>query len=554
MAIRTDAAAIQEEYEKGVEYNAELDLYGTVKLNENFYIGKQWEGVSAPDLDKPVLNLLHRVVSYFIAMIVSDDIASQLETDENGTGEAIEIISREIDKIIEDEKIKSKNRVCVRNAAVDGGCCLYLWFDPDAETGQAAKGTVRALVVDNTNVLFGNPQDGSVQDQPYIILPMRELVEDLRREARNNGVSLGEADGIQSDEDPNTYMREYSQDNLATALIKLWKDPDTGTVWATKVCGNVVIREPWDTEYRLYPVAFMPWEAVKNSYHGASAITGLVPNQIFINKLYAMAMHYIKSMAFPKVAYDKSFLPNGISNKVGEAIAVQGDPSKAIFRPMVNADMSNQVFIILDRIIDHTKEFMGATDVALGNVRPENTSAIIAVTKASTIPLDMQRLNFYQFVEDYIRIMLEIMGTDYGRRIVHTMDDRGRDAAKRFDFGVIKQLKFKLNIDVGMSSYWDEITQVQTMDNLFKTGIITDPIDYLEGIPDHFIKNKNRLIAKLEELKAAAQGPSAGAIPPDAAAGQPAPAAAQQTIPVQTAGQPSPQELQAMAAQMQGGR
>ncbi|MBQ6902381.1 MAG: hypothetical protein IJN71_05180, partial [Oscillospiraceae bacterium] len=65
---------IWDEYQKAISYNRGIDLYETVKKNENFFIGKQWEGLNAPDLAKPVINVLRRVVSYFISMIVADDI------------------------------------------------------------------------------------------------------------------------------------------------------------------------------------------------------------------------------------------------------------------------------------------------------------------------------------------------------------------------------------------------------------------------------------------------------------------------------------------------
>jgi len=57
----------------GQTYNTGIDLYETVKQNENFYIGRQWEDVVAPDLEKPVLNFLKRVMTYFVAMICSND-------------------------------------------------------------------------------------------------------------------------------------------------------------------------------------------------------------------------------------------------------------------------------------------------------------------------------------------------------------------------------------------------------------------------------------------------------------------------------------------------
>ena len=65
----------------------------------------------------------------------------------------------------------------------------------------------------------------------------------------------------------------------------------------------------------------------------------------------------------------------------------------------------------------------------LGNVRPDNTSAIIAVQQAAAVPLELQKRAFYQFVEDYVRVMIEIMSVDYGTRIVNV--DEGTDGRSR---------------------------------------------------------------------------------------------------------------------------
>ena len=56
MVIKKTPDEIWEEYEKGKSYNNSIDLYDVVEKNENFFIGNQWEGLIAPDLDKPVLN------------------------------------------------------------------------------------------------------------------------------------------------------------------------------------------------------------------------------------------------------------------------------------------------------------------------------------------------------------------------------------------------------------------------------------------------------------------------------------------------------------------
>ena len=40
-----------EEYRKGLNYKSSNDVFENAKKNENFFIGKQWEGVNAPNMD-----------------------------------------------------------------------------------------------------------------------------------------------------------------------------------------------------------------------------------------------------------------------------------------------------------------------------------------------------------------------------------------------------------------------------------------------------------------------------------------------------------------------
>lgn len=93
---------IYDEYQQGVSYNYNIDLYDKVRKNESFFIGNQWEGVDAPDLDKPVFNVLKRVCNMFISQIVSDDITASASTftDKPGSEEAMLVIGRELERAI----------------------------------------------------------------------------------------------------------------------------------------------------------------------------------------------------------------------------------------------------------------------------------------------------------------------------------------------------------------------------------------------------------------------------------------------------------------------
>ena len=508
--MKQDAAQIFAEYEKLSGYNQQIGLYETVKKNENFFIGKQWEGVNAPNLDKPVINILKRAVAYFLSVVVSDDVSVSLSgfSEDAPDMPVLDMLSAQFDEVFERAKVKEKNRDALKNAAVDGDGCFYMYFDPNAPAGALTPGAICVDVIDNTNILFANPEEPEVQKQPYLLILMRKTLEQVRSEAVKNGISNEQMEAIRPDDAENA-GGEVKEDDKVSVILKLWKSEETGTVHAAKCTRDVILQDEVDLGYRLYPVAYFSWDKVKNSYHGQAAITGLIPNQIFINKLFAMCMEHVKKMAFPKLVYNEDLLPDGLTNQVGEALAVRGDPNMAIAVGVGAADMSAQVLHLIERIIAHTRDAMGATDAALGSVRPDNTSAIIALQRASAMPLELQRMAFYQFIEDYVRVFLDMMRVNYGLRRV-TLSAEGKSKTALFDFSKLSEFDLKLNIDVGASAYWSELMQVQTVDNLFARGVISDAVTYLESVPDGYIKNKRRLIEKIKERETTGGGEANG--------------------------------------------
>ena len=66
--------SVYAEYNAGLQFCTGIDLYDTVQVNENFFIGKQWEGVQANGLPTPVFNFLKRVVLFSVANISTDNL------------------------------------------------------------------------------------------------------------------------------------------------------------------------------------------------------------------------------------------------------------------------------------------------------------------------------------------------------------------------------------------------------------------------------------------------------------------------------------------------
>lgn len=522
MTSKTTPREVAQELDKGKGYKSAIDLYATVDRNEAFYTGDQWRGVDAPSVDKPIINVLQRVVSMFVAKVASDDFAANFTPfhEDEMTSATTKMLSAEVDKVIELCEIKRLNKNCVRDCAVDGDCCLYTYWDPDAPTGQDIRGAIKAEILPNINVYFGNPYNSDPQQQPYILIVRRLPVDEVRERAESNGVSEEERMRIRPDEDGN--QGEAGNDNRLVALIcKMWRDGDT--IQAMECTEDVVVRPQYDTMLTRYPIAWMSWEKVRSSYHGRAALTGLIPNQVAINKIYAGLLFQAKKTAYAKVVYDGTRLPGGYKESPGQAIKVNGGVSsiRDAIMYLDGAQINQSVVSLIDNLIQLTRDNMGANDATMGDVAPDNASAIIALQQQDSLPLQLHQQEFYSFIEQQVRNIVDMMRAFYGARIVQldmpvvdplTGEQTTQQAETRYDFAQLTDENMRIRVDIGSSSYWSEQLQVQTLNNIFTSGIMNDPAAFalfLEVMPDKYIPKKAKLQAYAENLlRQAAQAPT----------------------------------------------
>lgn len=501
---KVDHLSVWKEFEKGRNFKNQIKLYDTVRDNENFFIGKQWEGVDANGLPTPVFNFIKRVVLFTVASISSGNVKMQavpfFGDSSHGTTRVSNIINAEFDKLFERNKIVSTFREVVRNAAVDGDGCTYTYWDPDIETGQPSKGAIVTELIENTRVYFGNANDRRVQRQPYIIIEKREMVDEIRDRAKENGVSDWEA--IKPDTETQSMDNAFQTDDKVTVLLRMWKNKETKTIWAVETTKDFTIRKPWDTGLTLYPITWLNWDYIQDCYHGQAMVTGLIPNQEFVNKAYAMSMMSLMTTAYPKVVYDRNRVTRW-SNAIGAAIPINGGDVNNVAKIIDPAQISPQIAQFIQMAEEDTMASMGATSVALGEGKAYNTSAIVALQKAAATPHEITRQNLYQNIEDLGRIYIDFMAEYYGERLIDVPQEAeealefAEMPAPTFDYNTLKDMHFAIKLDVGASAYWSEIASVQTLDNLLRLGLI-DVVDYLERVPEGYVIKKQELIDKLK--------------------------------------------------------
>ena len=185
------------------------------------------------NLDKPVFNILKRVVNYFIAMLVSDNIGvglSLFNRKSDGVNRVIlTAVEEQVRQVMEYSGFHSAMRGILRDAAVDGDGVLHVFFNADAKTGRAGeKGLIEIESIDNTDIFFGNPQLAGVQRQPYILIESRRSVEDVKEEMRRNKAPKAEIEKIQSDCPRNDALAsEYTYGDKVSVLTKYWREGAT---------------------------------------------------------------------------------------------------------------------------------------------------------------------------------------------------------------------------------------------------------------------------------------------------------------------------------------
>lgn len=524
-------AEIYSLYDKGDSFKRAIKLYETVRVNENFYIGKQWEGIEANGLPTPQFNFLKRVVGFIVATITTDNIkvtASALSNTANTDSlvEPARIVNEEFEALTEQNRIPNLMRMFARDAAVRGDGCLYSYWDEDAETGQPdVRGAIRTEIVENTRVFFGNPNDRDVQTQPWILIEKREITREVRLRAKENGAENWQAIGGDADAYEVDAAKKQDDDTTSVFLL-MWRERESGRIHGVESTRECIVREPWDMKLRLYPLCWLNWDYVADCYHGQAMITGLIPNQIFVNRIWALSMLSFMKTAYPKYIYDKTKIAR-LDNRVGAAIGINGGDVNNAIKVIDPATISPQISQFIELAISQTEETLGATSVALGDTRPDNTSAIIALQRAASTPTELTKQNLYSCIEDLFRIYLDFMANFYGTRMVDmpTPDDLRRAAMfagtevadeipQAFDFGSLQKHPMLLKLDVGASSYYSEIASMQTLDQLLQNGHITIE-QYLERIPDGYIPGRRKLLTEIKAQRQQMAAPQAAQVSPE---------------------------------------
>lgn len=550
---------VWEEYKNGINFKSSIGirgLYEQAKMNERFYVGDQWYGAHCGN-DRPLLrhNIIKRIGDYKSAIISANpisvnytaegipntvELSKNVESvreglaegneyegfvEETATDEEINLVMSAMSDYfrVTAERLKfddAKEQV-LHNAYIAGCGVLHTYWDSDIRTGLYAdemrtepiKGDIETEVLDVENVYFGDPSIDNVQKQPYIIIAQRKSVKELRDEAKRYGASEYDIEQIKPESYTSYQSGDYGdkeQEGLkkTTVITKYWKckgEDGEVTVKAVRLCENVIIRPEWDLGIRLYPIAAFTWERRRNNIYGESEITYLIPNQIAINRMLTASVWAVIMLGMPIMVIDDTVILDEVTNEPGQVIHATGDAMAVkgaiqyVTPPNFSPNFDNNIMSLISQTLTQS----GANDAALGDVNPDNTSAIIAVREAATMPLQTVQNRYYSFCEDVARIWAEMWITKYGKRSIK-MVDGSNVWYLTFDGARYRDLLVTAKIDVGGSTLYSEAQTIKTLDNLFDRQVI-NVMQYLERLPKGVVPDVTALVKEMQKANEEAQ-------------------------------------------------
>lgn len=597
--IKITPVAIFSEYRTGDSYKQSLGKRGLTeqgKINERFFVGDHWHGANCGNT-RPLVrrNIIKRIGEFKMSGITAAPLAvnytadgisdigiedekniikGQLDSGETLSGEVsnaeistvMQCLSEYFKITAERLRLDVLKEQALRNCYISGTGFLYTYWDSEIKTGLYADeekntpitGDINCEVLDIENVVFGEPNNDDVQSQPYIIISRRRHIGEVIRQAKRNRIPAEQIADIKPDnnniytENAGTYGEQEPTDSqrvtTMTKFYKVWNDAGTDyKIMCTECTEKVTVLKPKDIGIKQYPIAKMCWERRRSSIYGESEITYLVPNQIAINRCLTAAVWGMLSTGMPITVVNGDIITERITNEPGQIIKVYGtneDVAGAI-RHVQPPIFQSQYFQNIGEMATSTLSDSGANDAALGNVRPDNATAIIQMREAALQPLQIYQNRFYDFIEQLARIWADFWINLYGSRMLRTVTKEGTNYIP-FDGDRYKNLVITARIDVGAATLWSEAVVISTLDNLLERQLINFS-QYLDRMPAGIIPDvtglKEDLQIQAENQKAQA-ALSDEAILQDFAAQQPELFAQYQQMP--------PEQQQAMLAKIKG--
>ncbi len=499
------------QYRKGCEFKASIGskgLFEQNKINERFFVGDQWYGARV-SADRPLVrhNVIKRIGDYKMSQILKGDLSMSFSAEgvtsareENEVSAVMKSLSDYYGVTAERVNLEALAPIVLKNAYISGTALLYTYWNPSLKTGTYAdekhtvpiKGDISCEILRIEDTVFGDPYCEELQNQPYIIISAQKELSSVLREARLSGADLGTL----------TLIEESATNGKVQVLTKLYKAynrrGDT-EIMGIKVTQNAVVHPEFSTGLRLYPLAQLKWENKSTAAYGESEITYLISNQIAINRLITANVWSAMSSGLPIMLVNGDTVNEKITNDPGQIIKIYGSNEdvagavKYVTPPALIKEFDDSI----NTLINNTLTQSGANEVALGDSRADNATALITMRDAALMPLQLVKNRYYAFLEEVARIWADFWITHYGKREIKVKENGGYKYIP-FNGDSYRELIISTKIQVSADNAFTSREQTDILFTLYDKGIITKS-ELLDRIPKGLVKNADSINREVTE-------------------------------------------------------
>jgi len=504
-------------YDHGVDWHRQNNLYSDTETFYHMVEAEQWHGIESGGEKLPFYDFITGIVEHKTAMVAMNTVSIHYSPLNKGKDRAIyqqacDLLNEFAASKWELSKMDTAMWDMVNAACITGDSYLYFY---DHELNHQR--------IDRTNIYFADEQEPDIQKQRRIIIYERRLVEDVKEDARKNGLTEEEIANIIGDEDtenlPEAAKKEVKGEEKCSCLLCMEKKPlppphsQPYGIFISRSTKTVIYQpeeqviaydengQPTGRGITLYPIVKMMWYPKRGSSRGIGEVKRQINNQITSNKNLYRRVESVKKSAFPKPVASIDMLSNPEdADKVGVTMRVKGIVQRATdaFGYVAPQSSTGEPKELQEELIQMSRDLANAGDNAVGNINPEKASgaAIIAVRDQQALPLNKPKAYFKQMVEDIALVWLDIWTAYNPNGLEIEENDEGEKIVIPAE--ILQNLKAKVKIDVSPNLPFDKFTLQQQIDNLVSNPIYQN-LEYLEEYY-MMIADDNPIKTKIKEV------------------------------------------------------
>lgn len=471
---------IWERYESCQRSHTFMQLDSRRERSYRYYEGDQWFETPHADKNLPKYNFIKPTVDYRFNSVMQNRLSVVYSCQQRKA--LCDALTDEVRKAWDMLSLDSLIGSVVKDSCIAGDS--YIFFGDD---GSAQR-------ISSVDIFFADEADDRLQLQPWIIIRERRHIDDIRHEARLNGVSDEELRALVPD---NAVLGLDSELEKCTSLLYLTKLDGVvnvcrcvrGLVYSPMVAiksapGKALVR---------YPIVGMVWNRRHGFCRGVGEVYPLIANQIKCNESLVHRLATVKLSAYGKPVYNINAVTNPDALfEAGASIQVDGVVGSV--RDYVSylepSSMSSDAHLMASELITKSRELAGAGDAALGQIDPTQSSgaAIVAARDQSALPMNEYVSALKQMVEDIGRTFLALWAVY-------------RDF---MDTSLQMELSSAVSVDISSDDAFSRLAKEQALEGMLSAGHITFE-EYVESLPNGCTAPKAELERLLASRRAKAE-------------------------------------------------